>query len=146
MDDQFLTLYAKGLSARNIVDAFKEMYDADVSATLISKVTERVLDDIYEWQSRPLDAVYPIVYLDCIVLKTRQDKRLFNKSMYVALGVNMDGHKELLSLWFAETKGAKCWLSVLTELKYRGLTNILITCIDGLKGFPYASRRSNQVG
>ena len=104
MDDQILTLYAKGLSTRDIVDMFKEMYDADVSATLISKVTERVLDEIYEWQSRPLDAVYPIVYLDCIVLKIRQDKRVINKSMYVALGVNMDGHKELLGLWLAETK------------------------------------------
>ena len=138
MDDQILTLYAKGLSTRDIVDAFKEMYDADVSATLISKVTERVLDEIYEWQSRPLDAVYPIVYLDCIVLKIRQDNRVINKSMYVALGVNMDGHKELLGLWLAETEGAKFWLSVLTELKNRGLTDILIACVDGLKGFPDA--------
>ena len=138
MDDQILTLYAKGLSTRDIVDAFKEMYDADVSATLISKVTERVLDEIYEWQSRPLDAVYPIVYLDCIVLKIRQDNRVINKSMYVALGVNMDGHKELLGLWLAETEGAKFWLSVLSELKNRGLADILIACVDGLKGFPAA--------
>lgn len=138
MDDQILTLYAKGLSTRDIVDAFKEMYDADVSATLISKVTERVLDEIYEWQSRPLDAVYPIVYLDCIVLKIRQDNRVINKSMYVALGVNMDGHKELLGLWLAETEGAKFWLSVLSELKNRGLADILIACVDGLKGFPDA--------
>lgn len=138
MDDQILTLYAKGLSTRDIVDAFKEMYDADVSATLISKVTERVLDEIYEWQSRPLDAVYPIVYLDCIVLKVRQDNRVINKSMYVALGVNMDGHKELLGLWLAENEGAKFWLSVLSELKNRGLTDILIACVDGLKGFPNA--------
>ncbi len=138
MDDQILTLYAKGLSTRDIVDTFKEMYDADVSATLISKVTERVLDEVYEWQSRPLDAVYPIVYLDCIVLKIRQDKRVINKAMYVALGVNMDGHKELLGLWLAETEGAKFWLSVLTELKNRGLEDILIACVDGLKGFPDA--------
>ncbi len=138
MDDQILTLYAKGLSTRDIVDAFKEMYDADVSATLVSKVTERVLDEIYEWQSRPLDAVYPIVYLDCIVLKIRQDKRVINKSMYVALGVNMDGHKELLGLWLAETEGAKFWLSVLSELKNRGLADILVACVDGLKGFPDA--------
>lgn len=138
MDDQILTLYAKGLSTRDIVDTFKEMYDADVSATLISKVTERVLDEVYEWQSRPLDRIYPIVYLDCIVLKIRQDKRVINKAMYVALGVNMDGHKELLGLWLAENEGAKFWLSVLTELKNRGLENILIACVDGLKGFPDA--------
>lgn len=138
MDDQILALYAKGMSTRDIVDAFKEMYDADVSATLVSKVTEQVLETVAEWQSRPLDAVYPIVYLDCIVLKIRQNKRVINKAMYVALGVNMEGQKELLGLWLAETEGAKFWLSVLTELKNRGLQDILIACVDGLKGFPEA--------
>lgn len=138
MDDQILALYAKGMSTRDIVDAFKEMYDADVSATLISKVTDRVLDTVTEWQSRTLDAVYPIVYLDCIVLKIRQNNRVINKSMYLALGINMDGHKELLGMWLAETEGAKFWLSVLTELKNRGLQDILIACVDGLKGFPEA--------
>lgn len=138
MDDQILALYAKGLSTRDIVDAFKEMYDAEVSATLISKVTERVLDEVIEWQSRPLDTVYPIVYLDCIVLKIRHNKRVINKSMYLALGINMDGHKELLGLWLAENEGAKFWLSVLSELKTRGLKDILIACVDGLKGFPEA--------
>ena len=138
MDDQILALYAKGLSTRDIVEAFKEMYDADVSATLVSKVTERVIDEVIEWQSRPLDTVYPIVYLDCIVLKIRENKRVINKSMYIALGINMEGHKELLGLWLAETEGAKFWLSVLTELKSRGLQDILIACIDGLKGFPEA--------
>lgn len=138
MDDQILTLYAKGLSTRDIVEAFKEMYDADVSAQLVSKVTERVLDQVLEWQSRPLEALYPIVYLDCIVLKIRHNKRVVNKSMYVALGINLEGHKELLGLWLAETEGAKFWLSVLTELKNRGLSDILIACVDGLKGFPEA--------
>lgn len=138
MDDQILALYAKGLSTRDIVDAFKEMYDADVSAALISKVTDRVLETVVEWQSRPVDAVYPIVYLDCLVLKIRQNKRVINKSMYVALGINMEGQKELLGLWLAETEGAKFWLSVLTELKNRGLQDILIACVDGLKGFPEA--------
>jgi transposase-like protein len=138
MDDQILALYAKGLSTRDIVDAFKEMYDADVSASLISKVTDRVIDQVIEWQSRPLDAVYPIVYLDCIVLKIRENKRVINKSMYVALGINMDGHKELLGLWLAQSEGAKFWLSVLSELKNRGLKDILIACVDGLKGFPEA--------
>lgn len=138
MDDQILSLYAKGMSTRDIVDAFKEMYDADVSATLISKVTDRVLDTVTEWQSRTLDAVYPIVYLDCIVLKIRHNNRVINKSMYLALGINMDGHKELLGMWLAENEGAKFWLSVLTELKNRGLEDILIACVDGLKGFPEA--------
>ncbi|WP_308368583.1 MULTISPECIES: IS256 family transposase [unclassified Microbulbifer] len=138
MDNQILALYAKGMSTRDIVDAFKEMYDADVSATLVSKVTEQVMETVTEWQSRPLDAVYPIVYLDCIVLKIRQNKRVINKAMYVALGVNMEGQKELLGLWLAETEGAKFWLSVLTELKNRGLQDILIACVDGLKGFPEA--------
>ena len=138
MDDQILALYAKGMSTRDIVAAFKEMYDADVSAALISKVTDRVLDTVTEWQSRPVDAVYPIVYLDCIVLKIRQNKRVINKSMYLAHGINMEGQKELLGLWLAETEGAKFWLSVLTELKNRGLQDILIACVDGLKGFPEA--------
>ena len=138
MDEQILTLYAKGLSTRDIVETFKEMYDADVSATLISKVTERVIDEVHAWQNRPLDSVYPIVYLDCIVLKIRHDKRVINKSMYLALGINLEGHKELLGLWLAETEGAKFWLSVLTELKNRGLEDILIACVDGLKGFPDA--------
>jgi putative transposase len=138
MDDQILALYARGMSTRDIVAAFKEMYDADVSAALISKVTDRVLDTVTEWQSRPVDAVYPIVYLDCIVLKIRQNKRVINKSIYLALGINMEGQKELLGLWLAETEGAKFWLSVLTELKNRGLQDILIACVDGLKGFPEA--------
>jgi len=138
MDDQILTLYAKGLSTREIVDAFKEMYDADVSATLISKVTDRVLEQITAWQSRPLDAMYPIVYLDCIVIKIRDNMRVVNKSIYLALGVNMEGRKELLGLWMSDNEGAKFWLSVLTELKSRGVQDILIACVDGLKGFPDA--------
>ena len=138
MDDQILTLYAKGLSTREIVEAFKEMYDADVSATLISKVTDRVIEQVTAWQSRPLDTVYPIVYLDCIVLKIREGMRVINKAVYLALGVNMEGHKELLGLWLSENEGAKFWLSVLTELKNRGVKDILIACVDGLKGFPDA--------
>lgn len=138
MDDQILTLYAKGLSTREIVAAFKEMYDADVSATLISRVTDSVIDRITEWQSRPLDPVYAVVYLDCIVLKIRQDKQVINKAIYLALGVNLDGKKELLGLWISENEGARFWLSVLTELKNRGMQDILIACVDGLKGFPDA--------
>ena len=137
-DGQILSLYAKGMSTRDIVEAFKEMYDADVSATLISKVTNSVLEIVNEWQSRPLDELYPIVYMDCIVVKVRQDKRVINKSIYLALGVNVEGHKELLGMWIAETEGAKFWLSVLTELQNRGVKDIFIAAVDGLTGFPEA--------
>lgn len=138
MDDKILFLYAQGMTTREIVETFKEMYGADVSASLISKVTDAVIEQVVEWQSRPLDAVYPIVYLDCIVVKIRQDKHVINKAVYLALGVNMEGHKELLGLWLSENEGAKFWLSVLTELQNRGVKDILIACVDGLKGFPDA--------
>lgn len=138
MDDKILSLYAKGMTTREIVATFKEMYGADVSPTLISKVTDAVIEKVDEWQSRPLDAIYPIVYLDCIVVKVRQDKRVINKAIYLALGVNLEGHKELLGMWLSENEGAKFWLAVLTELQNRGLKDILIACVDGLKGFPDA--------
>lgn len=138
MDDKILFLYAQGMTTREIVTTFKEMYGADVSAALISKVTDAVIEQVVEWQSRPLDAVYPIVYLDCIVVKIRQDKKVINKAVYLALGVNMEGHKELLGLWLSENEGAKFWLNVLTELQNRGVKDILIACVDGLKGFPDA--------
>ncbi|WKU20200.1 IS256 family transposase [Advenella alkanexedens] len=138
MDDKILSLYAKGMTTREIVATFKEMYDADISPTLISKVTEAVIDKVDEWQSRPLEPVYPIVYLDCIVVKVRQDKQVINKAIYLALGVNLHGHKELLGMWLSENEGAKFWLGVLTELQNRGVKDILIACVDGLKGFPDA--------
>ncbi len=138
MDDKILFLYAQGMSTREVVTAFKELYGADVSPTLISKVTDAVIDQVTEWQARPLDAVYPIIYLDCIVVKIRQDKTVINKAIYLALGVNMQGHKELLGLWLSENEGAKFWLNVLTELQNRGVKDILIACVDGLKGFPDA--------
>jgi transposase-like protein len=138
MDDKILYLYAQGLSTREVVDAFQEMYGADISASLVSKVTDAVIDQVIEWQARPLEAIYPIVYLDCIVLKIRQDKRVINKAIYLALGVNLEGHKELLGMWISENEGAKFWLNVLTELQNRGVKDILIACVDGLKGFPEA--------
>jgi len=138
MDDKIQCLYAKGMTTREIVATFKEMYDADVSASLISKVTDAVIEQVIEWQSRLLDAVYPIVYLDCIVVKVRQDKRVINKAIYLALGINMEGQKELLGMWLSETEGSKFWLNVLTELQNRGVNDILIACVDGLKGFPDA--------
>jgi transposase-like protein len=138
MDEKIQCLYAKGMTTREIVATFKEMYDADVSASLISKVTDAVIEQVVEWQSRPLDAVYPIVYLDCIVVKIRQDKQVINKAIYLALGINMEGQKELLGMWLSENEGAKFWLNVLTELQNRGVNDILIACVDGLKGFPDA--------
>ena len=116
MDDKILSLYAKGMTTREIVAAFKEMYDADVSASLISKLTDAVIERVVEWQSRPLDGIYPIVYLDCIVVNIRQDRQVINKSVYLTLGVNTEGLKELLGMWLSVNEGAKFWLSVLTEL------------------------------
>ncbi|MCK8539565.1 IS256 family transposase [Yersinia ruckeri] len=138
MDSQILSLYAKGMTTRDIVATFKEMYDADVSPTLISKVTDAVKEQVTEWQNRPLDSLYPIVYLDCIVVKVRHNGSVINKAVFLALGINTEGQKELLGMWLAENEGAKFWLGILTELKNRGLQDILIACVDGLKGFPDA--------
>lgn len=137
-DEQILALYARGMTTRDISATFKEMYDAEVSHTLISRVTEAVIDEVNAWQSRPLEAIYPIIYLDCIVVKCHQDKRVINKSIYLALAINLEGQKELLGLWISENEGAKFWLSVLTELSQRGVKDIFIACVDGLTGFPEA--------
>ena len=137
-DKKILALYAKGMSTRDIAATMKEMYDADVSHTVISRVTDAILDEVKAWQSRPLDMIYPILYLDCIVVKVHQDKRVINKSIYLALAINSEGHKELLGMWISENEGAKFWLSILTELKTRGVKDIFIACVDGLKGFPDA--------
>lgn len=138
MNEQILCLYAKGLSTRDIVEAFQEMYGANVSAGLVSQVTNAVIDEVHEWQERALDAVYPIVYMDCIVLKIREDKRIIRKSVYLALGINLEGQKELLGMWISENEGARFWLGILTELRNRGLEQMLIACVDGLSGFPEA--------
>jgi transposase-like protein len=138
MDEKILWLYAQGMSTREIVKAFDEWYGADISPILISRVTNAVIDKVVEWQSRPLDPIYPIIYLDCIVVKIRQDKRVINKSIFLALGINTEGQKKLMGMWIAENEGAKFWLSVLTELQHRGVEDILIACVDGLKGFPDA--------
>ena len=138
MDEKILFLYAKGMTTREITATFKELYHVEVSASLISRVTDAVMEEVIQWQSRPLDSVYPIVYLDCIVVKIRQDKQVINKAIYLALGVNIEGQKELLGMWLSENEGAKFWLGILTELQNRGLKDILIACVDGLKGFPDA--------
>ena len=137
-DDKVIALYARGLTTREIQSHLVDIYGVEVSPTLISNVTDAVLEDVRAWQSRPLDPVYPIVYLDAIHLKLRASGAVQNQAVYVALGVNLEGQKDLLGLWIGETEGAKFWLNVLTELRNRGVRDILIACVDGLKGFPDA--------
>ena len=137
-DEKILSLYARGMTVREIQSHLEEMYGAEVSPSLISSVTDAVMDDAKAWQARPLDALYPIVYLDCIHVKTRDAGAVRAKAVYLALGISMSGEKELLGLWIAQTEGAKFWLQVVTELKNRGVQDTVIACVDGLKGFPEA--------
>jgi putative transposase len=137
-DDKVLSLYARGMSVREIQGHLEELYGTEVSPDLISSVTDAVLEEVSEWQNRRLDPVWPIVYLDALVLKIRDNGTVQNKAVYIALGINAQGRKEVLGLWVAQTEGAKFWLHVLTELKNRGVDDILVLCCDGLKGFPEA--------
>ncbi len=138
LDEMIIALYARGHSTRGIQAELMELYGAEVSPTLISNVTNSVLEDVQAWQARPLDPVYPIIYFDCLFVKSRQDGSIRNKAIYLALAINLDGEKELLGMWLAETEGAKFWLSVFNELKTRGLDDCFIVCVDGLKGLPEA--------
>lgn len=138
LDDKIISLYSRGMTTRDIQAELEEMYDVEVSATLISNVTNEVIDEVRAWQSRPLDKIYPIVYLDALVIKINEDKRVINKSFYLAVGVDLEGEKDLLGIWVSENEGAKFWLNILTELKNRGLEDIFIACVDGLTGFPEA--------
>lgn len=137
-DNLILSLYSRGLSTREIQSHIEEIYGVEVSPDLVSTVTSAVEEKVREWQMRPLDAVYPILYLDALRVKIRVDSRVQNRCVYIAIGVNLEGRKETLGLWTAENEGAKFWLSVLTELNNRGVSDILIACVDGLKGFPEA--------
>ena len=137
-DEKVVALYARGMTVREIQGHLKELYSVEVSPTLISNVTDSIIDDVRQWQSRPLDAVYPIVYLDALHLKIRKGSHVENHAVYLALGVNLEGNKELLGLWIGESEGAKFWLGILTELQNRGVEDILIACVDGLMGFPEA--------
>ena len=137
-DEKILTLYARGMTTRDIQAQLQDLYGVEVSATLISNVTDAVLDEVRQWQSRPLEPLYPILYFDCLVVKVREQQRVINKSVYLALGVNLQGHKELLGMWIAPSEGAKFWLSVLTELQHRGMKDLFVACVDGLTGFPEA--------
>lgn len=137
-DDKIIALYARGMTTRDIQAHLEEIYGVDISPTLVSQVTKAVQEEIVLWQNRPLDEIWPIVYLDAIRVKVRQDNRVINKAVYLALGVNLEGHKEVLGIWTAENEGAKFWLQVVTELKNRGVKDIFVACVDGLKGFPEA--------
>ncbi len=137
-DDIIISLYARGMSVREIQGHLKELYHTEVSPALISAVTDEVADEVRQWQGRPLDAVYPILYLDCIHVKVRDSGTVGTKAVYLALGVTMSGVKELLGMWISPNEGAKFWLSVVTELQNRGVRDIFIACVDGLKGFPEA--------
>jgi len=137
-DEHIISLYARGLSTREIQQHIEEIYHVEVSPALISSVTDEVLDEVKTWQNRQLDAVYPIMYLDAIQFKVRDSGHVRNKAIYLAIGVTLSGLKEVLGLWIAQTEGAKFWLQVVTELKNRGVQDIFIACVDGLKGFPEA--------
>jgi putative transposase len=137
-DDKIISMYARGMSTREIAGHLEEIYGVEVSAALISNVTEAVMEEVKTWQSRPLEAVYPIVYLDALYVKIREAGHIRNRAIYVAIGVNLKGNKEVLGLWAGEAEGAKFWLQVLTDVKNRGVADIFIACVDGLTGFPQA--------
>lgn len=137
-DHKVISLYSRGMTAREIQGHLEDIYGVDVSPALISTVTDAVTDEVKIWQNRPLDAVYPIVYMDAIRVKARNNGHVINKAVYLAIGITMDGVKEVLGMWVAENEGAKFWLQVVTELKNRGVQDIFIACVDGLKGFPEA--------
>jgi transposase-like protein len=137
-DDKIISMYARGMTTRDIQGHLEEIYGVEVSPDLVSKVTNEIIKDVQEWQARPLDPIYPIVYFDAIVVKGRTDGRVSNKSVYTAIGINLEGKKEVLGLWISETEGAKFWLGIISEIKNRGVEDIFIACIDGLKGFPEA--------
>ena len=138
LDEKILALYAKGLSVRDIQDHLLDLYQVEVSPALISEVTDAVWDEVQQWQSRPLERLYSIVYLDALMVKMRFDGKVENRAVYLAVGITLDGEKDILGIWFSSNEGAKFWLQVLTELRNRGVREVLIFCVDGLKGFPEA--------
>ncbi len=137
-DDKIISMYAKGMTTRDIRSHLEEMYGVEVSPTLISQVTEAVTEEVRLWQNRSLDDIYPIVYLDAVRIKVKHNGQIVSKAVYLAIAVTMEGVKDVLGMWTAESEGAKFWLSILNELKNRGVKDILIACVDGLKGFPEA--------
>jgi transposase-like protein len=138
LDDKIIGLYAGGMTVRDISDHLSELYGTDIGRDTISSITDAVLDDVRAWRTRPLDRVYPIVYFDAMFVKVREDRSVQNRACYLALGVSCDGDREVLGIWWQETEGARFWLSVLNDLQRRGVEDVLISCVDGLKGFPEA--------
>ena len=137
-DNAILSLYARGMTVRDIQQTLLDLYNVEVSAGFISKVTDAVKEEVEQWRDRPLEAIYPIVWLDAIVVKVHEDHQIKKKTIYLALGVNLEGYKELLGIWLAESEGAKFWAKVLTELNNRGVKDVFVFCVDGLTGFPEA--------
>ena len=138
LDEKILALYARGVSTREIEQHLEELYGTEVSPSLVSAVTEAVCEELNEWQNRPLDGVYPVIWLDALVIKVRDQGLVRNKAAHLAVGLTLEGRKEVLGLWFETNEGAKFWLRVLTELRNRGVKDVLFACCDGLKGFPEA--------
>lgn len=137
-DDKILSMYARGMSTRDIQAHLAEIYQVEVSASLISEVTEAVLEEVKAWQNRPLESLYPVLFLDALMVKMRHEGRVENRAVYVAIGIDLAGRKDVLGLWTSAAEGAKFWLQVLTELRNRGVKDVFIACVDGLKGFPAA--------
>ena len=137
-DEKIISLYARGMTTREIQGHLQEIYGTEISPALVSSATEAVLAEVRAWQTRPLDSVYPILYLDALIVKVKENGRVVNKAVYLVIGVNLQGLKEVLGIWIAETEGAKFWLSIVTELQTRGVEDVFIACVDGLKGFPEA--------
>jgi putative transposase len=137
-DDKIISMYARGMTTRDIQAHLQEIYGVEVSADLISTVTDSVITEVKEWQNRPLEEIYPVLYLDATILKVRSEGRVINKSAYLALGITLAGTKDVLGIWLEQTEGAKFWMKIMTELKNRGVQDIYIACVDGLKGFPEA--------
>lgn len=137
-EEKIIALYARGMTTRDIQAQLQDLYGVEVSPTFISNVTEEVMEEVRQWQNRLLEPLYPIMYVDCLVVKVRENQRVINKAVYLVLGVTMEGHKELLGMWMSENEGAKFWLSVFTELHNRGMKDCFIACVDGLTGLPEA--------
>jgi len=135
LENRVLAMYAKGMSTRDIEDHLRDIYGVEASSSLVSRITDKIMPAVTEWQSRPLDAVYPIIFLDGIVFKVRKDARVINKCLYTVLGINIDGRKELLGMWLSENESASFWTGILNELKNRGVQDVLIACRDNLNGF-----------
>jgi putative transposase len=137
-DDKILSMYARGMSTREIQGHLAEIYQVEVSPSLISEVTDAVIEEVKAWQNRPLEPLYPVIFLDALMVKMRQDGRVENRAVYVAISIDLEGRKDVLGLWTSANEGAKFWMQVLTDLKNRGLRDVFIVCVDGLKGFPQA--------